>query len=189
MNKNILREELLRRRAEIENNDEMAARLVGANLIMLPELDDKKSIAGYYPMGNELDCLTILKMLHAGFYEISLPTIVAKHQALQFREWDLVNNLTKASFGTSEPDGSASIVLPEVLLVPLLGFDLKGYRLGYGGGYYDRTIAGLRKNNPKILAIGIAYEGQMVDRIPTESHDQRLDMVITEKSIYRIENR
>ena len=70
MNKNILREELLRRRAEIENNDEMAARLVGANLIMLPELDDKKSIAGYYPMGNELDCLTILKMLHAGFYEI-----------------------------------------------------------------------------------------------------------------------
>ena len=69
--------------------------------------------------------------------------------------------------------------------MPLLAFDDKGFRLGYGGGYYDRTLEKLRNENPELFAIGIAYDDQKLDSVPTESYDQPLDMVITEKTTYR----
>ena len=83
-----------------------------------------------------------------------------------------------AGFGTREPVESAPEIEPDLLLVPLLAFDAQGYRLGYGGGFYDRTLAGLRQRKP-ILAVGFAYAEQEVDAVPCEGHDQRLDALLT----------
>lgn len=186
LDKNTLREISYKKRGEIYKADDgMAARLVASKVIMLPEFDDVKPVSVYYPINDELDGLTILKALHAAFFPVCLPTIKAKNQALEFREWDLDSSLIDGPFGTKQ--SAQNVVTPEILLIPLLAFDINGHRLGYGGGYYDRTLFELRKNNPKILAIGVAYDGQKQDELPNESHDQKLNMVVTEKEIYRFE--
>ena len=86
------------------------------------------------------------------------------------------------AFGIQEPPGDAPAFAPAAVLVPVLAFDAEGFRLGYGGGYYDRTLAELR-NRGDVLAIGIAYAGQETEPLPREPHDQKLDMVVTEHGV------
>ena len=182
--KNELREKSLKMREEAAKSDDgMAAGIVASKVIMLPELDQVRPVAGYIPIKNELDCLIILKALHAAFFPIALPSIVAKGQALDFRVWGMETELIDGPFGTKQP--TEARVTPEIVLVPLVAFDLKGGRIGYGGGFYDRTIKGLKENNMCLVTIGVAYEAQQLDDIPMEAHDQHLDMVITEKQIHR----
>jgi len=164
-------------------DDGMAARLVAAQVIMLAELDEIHLVSGYMPIKSELDCLVILKALHAARFPICLPTITPLGQPLQFREWDMTTQLEDGPFGTRQSGGE--VVIPQVLLVPLLAFDENGCRLGYGGGYYDRSLEKLRRENPALVAIGIAYEDQKLASVPTDSYDQPLDMVISEKTTYR----
>ncbi len=184
LQKNELREKSLKIRKKAEEGDDgMAARLVASKIIMLPELDEVRTVAGYIPIKNELDCLIILKALHAAFFPVALPTIVAKDKSLDFHAWGMDTELTDGPFGTKQSTGSK--VTPEIILVPLVAFDLKGGRIGYGGGFYDRTIKRLKENNNCLMTIGVAYEAQQADDIPMETHDQRLDMVITEKQVYR----
>ncbi|MEZ5758009.1 MAG: 5-formyltetrahydrofolate cyclo-ligase [Emcibacteraceae bacterium] len=182
--KKSLREASLIRRAEAKAKDNgMAARKIASQVIMLPELDEIRTISGFIPINDEMDCLTILKVLHAARFPLCLPTIRAKKEPLEFNSWDLREPLDNGPFGTKQSTGA--IVSPDVLLVPLLAFDKNGARLGYGGGYYDRTLEKLRNKNPDVIAIGIAYDDQKLDSVPTESYDQPLDMVITEKTTYR----
>ena len=186
--KNTLRQNATQKRDQLSINDDgMAARMIASQIIMLPELDGDlsvvKTVAGYYPMKSEIDALIILKVLHAAFYPVALPTITSKDSPLEFHGWDLKSSLIDGPFGTKQ--SSEQVVVPEIIIVPLLAFDLKGARIGYGGGYYDRTIEALRKNNPNLITIGVAYEGQKVDAVPTEDHDQTLDMVVTEQKKYR----
>ncbi|MBT5185205.1 MAG: 5-formyltetrahydrofolate cyclo-ligase [Kordiimonadaceae bacterium] len=187
--KNNLRQNAMEKRDQLSVNDDgMAARMIAAQIIMLPELDGDlsvvKTVAGYYPIKSELDALTILKVLHAAFFPIALPSIKAKDSPLEFQSWDMKSALIDGPFATKQ--SSEAFVIPEIIIVPLLAFDLKGARIGYGGGYYDRTIEALRKNNPNLITIGVAYDGQKVDAVPTEEHDQKLDMVVTEKTTYRV---
>ena len=114
----------------------------------------------------------------------TIPSIKAKDSPLEFQSWDMKSALIDGPFATKQ--SSEAFVIPEIIIVPLLAFDLKGARIGYGGGYYDRTIEALRKNNPNLITIGVAYDGQKVDAVPTEEHDQKLDMVVTEKTTYRV---
>ena len=97
-----------------------------------------------------------------------------------FREWRLGDALEKGPFGTSEPGPAAAEIIPDVLVVPLLAFDLRGYRLGYGGGYYDRTLHVLRRTAQKCVAVGFAYAGQQVESVPVSDTDERLDWVVHE---------
>ncbi len=181
-----LREEAFKKRKEANFADDgMAARLVASKVIMLPELDHLKSVAGYYTIKDELDCLVTMKALHAARFELSLPAIISNEKPLEFRSWNMRDALKDGPFGTKESTGKE--ITPEVLLVPLVAFDVKGARLGYGGGYYDRTIEKLKRENPNVVSIGIAYENQKLDAIPTESYDQPMDFVVTEKTIYRFE--
>ena len=115
-----------------------------------------------------------------------LPALVGRDRPLEFRRWRPGDVLVPARLGTSEPGAESPVVEPSVLLVPLLVFDREGYRLGYGGGYYDRTLAALRGRR-EVVAIGVAYAGQEVDHVPHDGTDQRLDWVITEQGATRIE--
>ncbi|MEI7790308.1 MAG: 5-formyltetrahydrofolate cyclo-ligase [Alphaproteobacteria bacterium] len=136
-------------------------------------------VGGYHAHHDEADPALLLARLVEMGASIAFPRVI-KDQPLEFHLVPDGEVLEPGSFGIPEPLGHWPRAAPDVLLVPLLAFDAKGHRLGYGGGFYDRTLAAL-----KIPAIGIAYAGQEADSIPHEAHDRTLDMVLTEQGIRR----
>jgi len=137
-------------------------------------------IAAYWPMGDEIDVRPLLQHLHGAGYVCALPAVVVPKGPLVFRVWHPGMVLDSGVLGTSHPPAVATLVTPRVVLVPLLAFDAAGTRLGYGGGYYDRTLAGLRGTG-QVLAIGIAYAAQRVDKAPRTGYDEPLDWIVTEE--------
>ena len=137
-------------------------------------------ISAYWPMGDEIDVGPLLDHLHGAGYVCALPAVVARKSPLVFRVWHPGMDLERGALGTSHPPAAAAIVTPGVVLAPLLAFDAEGTRLGYGGGYYDRTLARLRGAGP-VLAIGIAYAAQQVDKAPRTEYDEPLDWIVTEE--------
>ncbi|MBR9970385.1 5-formyltetrahydrofolate cyclo-ligase [Magnetospirillum sulfuroxidans] len=136
-------------------------------------------VAGYWPMGDELDPRPLLELLGGRGCTLALPVVTARGQALTFRRWDSGDPLEAGFHGTLHPIAASAVLVPKVLLVPLLAFDAHGYRLGYGGGYYDRTLADLRLH-AHVTAIGIAFAAQQVQAVPRDRHDQPLDLMLTE---------
>lgn len=139
-------------------------------------------VSGYWPLGDEIDPRPLMAALAGRGHPLALPAIRAACQPLDFRTWRPGDALRPAGFGTQEPLAEAPMVQPEVLLVPLLAFDAAGYRLGYGGGFYDRSLA-LARRAGDILAVGLAFAAQQVAAVPREATDQRLDLVATERGL------
>lgn len=136
------------------------------------------TISAYAAIGSELDAFPLLDRLAREGYRLALPVITPLGNPLMFRAWAPGEALVARKWGIHEPADSAPVVEPDVLLVPLLAFDDDGHRLGYGGGYYDRTLRRLRDKKP-VIAIGLAYDTQEVGEVPIEPHDERLDFVLT----------
>ncbi len=136
-------------------------------------------VAGFWPIGDEIDIRFLLNALAARGYEIGLPETPPRGAALVFRRWTPGAALLPGRFGTQHPDGAP--VSPDFVLVPLLAFDVVGNRLGYGGGYYDRTLAML----PNAFRLGCAYAVQEFPKLPTEPTDLKLHAVATERSLRR----
>jgi 5-formyltetrahydrofolate cyclo-ligase len=137
-----------------------------------------KPLAGYMPMRTEIDPLPAMGA-HDG--PVGVPVILAAATPLKFREWSPGAAMMPGEFGALIP-AEGVWVEPQVVIVPLLAFDARGYRLGYGGGFYDRTLQGLRARGP-VLALGFAFAAQEVDAVPIDHYDQPLDAVITEAGI------
>jgi len=133
------------------------------------------SVAGYYPIGTEFDCLPLLQTLRGAGEDTGLPRMQGNDQPLLFHLWERGESLIRGDHGVSEPTADAPTFRPDVILVPLLAFDSVGARLGYGGGYYDRTLAAY----PDARAVGIAFNEQEIACVPTEAHDQPLHAVLT----------
>jgi 5-formyltetrahydrofolate cyclo-ligase len=142
-------------------------------------------VSAYWAMGDELDANSLIRGLHARGNVIGLPVVMGKGLPLVFRQWTPETRFIPGGFGTQIPGPEAPEVVPERLIVPLLAFDADGYRLGYGGGFYDRTLEKLRAAG-RVTAIGFAYAGQEVDSVPREPCDQRLDWMATESFLRRI---
>ena len=143
---------------------------------------NNKIIGGYYPYNYEIDVLKILKLLEKKNYKISLPKIRKKKQ-MNFFEWSFDEPLSISKYGIPEPI-SKKIIYPDVLIMPLVAFDDKLNRLGYGGGYYDRYLAKALKKK-KIIKTGIAYSFQKLQKIPRNKYDIRLDHIVTEEKFYK----
>jgi 5-formyltetrahydrofolate cyclo-ligase len=141
-----------------------------------------RTLAGYMPMRTEIDPLSAMAA-HQG--PVGVPVITAAGQPLRFREWSPGCAMTEGAFRALIPVDGAWLV-PEVLIVPLLAFDARGYRLGYGGGFYDRTLQALRARHP-VTAIGFAFTAQEVAEVPIDDTDQRLDAIITEAGLTRFD--
>lgn len=141
------------------------------------------SIAAYAPMGTEADPGAILHRAHELGHVCCLPRIVARGEALAFHRWQPGDVLEPGPHGTREPALTKPQFRPDVLIVPLLAFDATGHRLGYGGGYYDRTIASLRAYGRPLSALGLAFCAQEVDQLETGPYDERLDGVICERGV------
>lgn len=116
--------------------------------------------------------------LQAEGFKLALPVMQGREKPLLMRAWSPGDTMAPAQWGIAEPLDDKPEVEPDVVLVPLLAFDARGYRLGYGGGFYDRTLRRLRKLKP-VVAVGIAYDEQRVDAVPAESYDEKLDWVLT----------
>lgn len=146
------------------------------------------SVSGFSAMGSEIDPLGLLEWATRTGYRTCLPVVQPLGHPLQFRAWAPGEPLVARTWGIREPADTAPLVEPDALLVPLLAFDRRGVRLGYGGGYYDRTLERLRRLKP-VIAIGLAYAAQELAEVPSGPHDQRLDWVLTENGPIRIEPR
>ncbi|TGD64693.1 5-formyltetrahydrofolate cyclo-ligase [Tabrizicola sp. WMC-M-20] len=138
------------------------------------------ALAGYMPMRTEIDPLPAMAA-HQG--PVGVPVIIGPAQALRFREWSPGSAMVAGEFGALIPQEGGWLE-PAVLIVPLLAFDARGYRLGYGGGFYDRTLEGLRARGP-VLAVGFAFAAQEVAQVPVDATDQPLDMIVTEQGLRR----
>ena len=142
----------------------------------------KKNIGGYYPINFEVDDLHILEEFEKRKFNISLP-IVKKNYDMNFYKWSFNKPLKINKYGIPEPDSNI-LIYPDVLLIPLVAFDEKLNRLGYGGGYYDRLIEKLTKKK-KILKIGLALSVQKINKVPINKYDQKLDYIVTNNGIVK----
>ena len=151
----------------------------GAALIQIvpPIVPPDALVAGFWPLDGEIDIRPLLHALHATGHRLALPHTPPRGQPLTFHAWSPGDPLQFGRFGTRVPAGPA--VTPTLLLVPLLAFDRRGYRLGYGGGYYDRTIAG----SPGIATIGCGFAAQEVAAIPAGPTDMKLGHIATERGL------
>ncbi len=140
--------------------------------------------AAYHPHGSELDPGPLAVMLRQLGAQVVLPIAVAADAPLVFRQPVDGAPLPRDAAGVPAPGLDAPALTPDLVVVPLLAFDGVGARLGQGGGYYDRTLAALRARG-SVVALGLAYVGQEVERLPAEAHDQRLDAVLTEAGLRR----
>lgn len=138
-------------------------------------------IAGYSPISSEADPMAILKEARARGFGCALPAVEGPQKPLRFLRWQPGDPLIDGPHGTRQPSWDAASVTPQLVIVPLLAFDKVGRRLGYGGGYYDRTLAFLRGGVDKIVAVGLAFSGQEADELPEHDGDQRLDWIVTER--------
>jgi 5-formyltetrahydrofolate cyclo-ligase len=137
-------------------------------------------VSGFMPMKSEINPLPLLRKLAAAGAKLALPVVAGKGKPLILRAWGVGEPLASGVWGIREPMPDAPEVAPDILIVPLLAFDRRGHRIGYGAGYYDMTIAALRASKP-IIAAGIAFAAQEIAEVPTTSRDARLDLVLTER--------
>jgi 5-formyltetrahydrofolate cyclo-ligase len=179
--KAILRAEALARRdaLDLDNRLEWDAEIATRALSLPVWKGSAGPVSAYWPMRSEADPRPILEALHERGLPLCLPAIVDKRMI--FRRWAPYESIVPGGFGTLVPTPAEPEVNPAILLVPLAAFDRRGYRIGYGKGYYDRVLAALGPT----VSIGIGYAAQEIDAVPHEPHDRRLDWIVTERETLR----
>ena len=140
-----------------------------------------RKIAAVWPLAEEVDLRPLCHALSEAGRQVLLPETTPKGSPLIFRRWTPSSSMIAGRFGTSHPEGE--IEVPDLVLVPFLAFDRSGYRLGYGGGYYDRTLAALN-----VPAIGFGFAGQQIDAVPTGPYDIPLKTIVTEYGVLQTDN-
>ena len=177
MLKSKLRQKIIKRREKYNKNNIQINLEKIVNLLKKEKIN-KKKIGGYFPANFEVDDLQLLKIFEKNKYEISLP-VIKKNFQMDFYRWSFSEPLKINKYGIPEPT-IKDITYPDIIFVPLVGFDKRLNRLGYGGGYYDRLLGKLSKKK-KIIKIGLALSVQQVNKVPVNKYDQKLDFIVTNK--------
>lgn len=175
-----MRAHALSRRAEesAAASAALAANLAAVGLDLALRLRPE-IVSAYFPLPNEPPTLPLLEALARHGVKTALPVTGPRNTPLVFRLWRSGDPTAKGKMSIEEPLATAPEVAPDLLFVPLAAFDRSGHRIGYGAGFYDRTLAKLRAAKP-ICAVGVAYASQVLPEVPHEAHDERLDYVVTE---------
>lgn len=137
-------------------------------------------VSGFWPIKDEIDIRPLMIELHNGGCELALPVVQGPGKPLLFRAWRPGDPLEQGVFGTLQPSAKRETLEPDALIVPMLACDEEGWRLGYGGGFYDRTLLGLR-GRKAVTAVGVGFNAQLIDSVPHGPDDQRLDWLLTDK--------
>lgn len=154
------------------------------NFIRAIPIPQNAIVSVYYPIGSEIDPSPMVEQLWQKNIKVCLPCIEAGERGLKFAPWRRQTKLDGGKFGTAEPSDKSIFYDPDIVIVPLLAFDQRGNRMGYGQGHYDETLRELRAKKD-VLAVGLAYTEQAVLlALPTEPHDQKLDLVVTPQRVF-----
>jgi 5-formyltetrahydrofolate cyclo-ligase len=177
-----LRREALARRDELPAALRQAAAETIASRDFPLDLRPGVIVSGFSAIGSEINPLPLMRRLADRGARLALPVVIGRSRPLALRAWAFGEPLAKGVWGIREPRPDAAQVDPDILLVPLAAFDRTGQRIGYGAGYYDLTLAGLRARKP-IVAVGLAYAAQEIPAVPATARDARLDLVLTEREV------
>jgi 5-formyltetrahydrofolate cyclo-ligase len=139
-------------------------------------------VSGFWPMRSEIDPLPLMRQLAARGAKLALPLVQGRGSPLAFRAYAFGDQLRAGTWGIHEPLSEAPFVAPDLLIVPLAAFDRAGHRIGYGAGYYDMTLRQLRAQK-SIMAVGLGFAVQEISAVPATAHDERLDLVLTEREL------
>ena len=179
--KKLMRAEARARRAEAHSRQAGAPERALRHFLDSLGFANGAVVSGYLPVDDEFDVVPFLAAANRHGCATGLPFVSGKGEPLVFRAWAPGDALVDGALNIPVPPDDAPVVVPSLLLVPMLAFDAAGYRLGYGGGFYDRTLVLLKTSNPSTLAVGVAYAAQQVDAVPRNHFDQPLDWIITEE--------
>jgi 5-formyltetrahydrofolate cyclo-ligase len=180
--KRALREAAVARRDRMPPDDRVRAARAVAAAPFPAEWPKGAIIAGFSPIKTEFNPLPLMRKLVAAGAQLALPKMIGRGKPLSLRAWSFGDPLIAGVWGIREPEPEAPEVAPDILLVPFAAFDRTGYRIGYGAGYYDMTLASLRARK-KIVAVGLGFAAQEVEKVPVEAHDQKLDFILTENGL------
>jgi 5-formyltetrahydrofolate cyclo-ligase len=180
-----LRTTMLLRRSGVgpEIRRDFATGLASSGLRLVGRFGTEPAVSVFLPIRDEPDTLPLIASLSEDGIRTALPVTGGRATPLRFLAWRPGEPTVRGRFGTEEPAATAPEIVPDVLFVPLAAFDRRGFRLGYGAGYYDSTLAELRRSKP-VLAVGVAFSVQEVEAVPSEPHDERLDAVMTEHGLF-----
>lgn len=181
------RRQAVLQRATLADSLPNAATMLASHAARLTNQYGSGVFAGYMPIHSELSPLGLLKNLVGLGCDLVLPITPQGSQPLRFHRWEIDGLLDDGPYGTKQPPVDNDKCNPDVILAPMLAFDVEGWRLGYGGGFYDRTVASLRSFGQRVKLIGIAYEEQKVDKIPVGPFDMPLDAVLSPAGISEFE--
>lgn len=176
-----LREEMLARRGALAEQQRAAA----AQALVATFRREQPFVSGgvvsvFWPIKDEIDVRPLMDALYAAGSQLALPVVQGRGKPLLFRSWQPGEALEAGVFGTLQPAAQRAACEPDALIVPLLACDTDGWRLGYGGGFYDRTLRGLRARR-SVVAVGVAFDIQLIDAVPHGADDERLDWLLTEQ--------
>ena len=170
-----------RRAAAHQELHETAKLALAARGLPIVREPNQSVVSGFFPYKSEISVLPLLARLFGEGWKLAMPVVVGEGLPLTFRAWAPGEPTVPGIWNIPVPAETSPELLPDVLLVPMLAFDARGFRLGYGGGFYDRTLVKLRALKP-VVAIGVAYAGQEVAEVPRAPYDQPLDFIMTEKA-------
>ena len=173
------------RKTAAQHHESVVEALSGyaSKLAQALNLEDGDIVAGFWPIKSELDPRPLMAALTRLGMGNALPATPAAGMPLIFHAWKDGDAVIDGLYGTSEPEPAAPVVTPKLILVPMLAFDDMGYRLGYGGGFYDRTLAQIRAEGNRVRCVGVAYDCQHVEQVPIGIYDAVLDGVLTESGL------
>jgi 5-formyltetrahydrofolate cyclo-ligase len=177
-----LRQEMLARREALPATARVAAAETVAARGLPVAVPAGAIVSGYSPLKSEISPVPLMRRLADAGARLALPVVQGRGKPLVMRAWGFGEALGTGQWGIREPKPEAPEVFPDILIVPLAAFDRAGYRLGYGAGYYDMTIARLRAMKP-VVAIGIAFAAQEVTDLPKTPRDEKLDFMLTEREV------
>ncbi len=180
MLKKHIRKRIIKAR-EIKNKNNLKVKFSLLREELKKKVFKDKIIGSYYPVNFEADTFQLMKMFKQKGYKLSLPVISSKYY-MNFYTWNLNDPLYVNKYGIPEPKSKIKVI-PSILLIPMVAYDKRLNRLGYGGGYYDRFLEKYKKK--KILKIGLAITCQEVKKLPTNNFDKKMDYILTEKKLYK----
>ena len=176
-----------KKREALSLKNNTASQILSNHLKNLINFDNYKIIASYISIKSEISTHFLNEFILYNNKTLCLPVIKKNSETLIFRKYDLDTELISGKFGVMEPSELNNELLPEIILTPCLAFDKNGFRLGYGGGYYDKTFVYLRNNKHRFITIAVAFDGQKVNEVVHENFDQKINYILTEKELYKVQ--
>jgi len=186
VNKEHQRKISIKKRATLKDKNSNASKTLQDHLNGLINFKNYKIIASFISFKSEISTQFLNEFLLHNGKILCLPIIKNNSETLNFIEYNLKTKLVSGKFGIMQPSDLSKEFFPEIILTPCLAFDENGFRLGYGGGYYDKTFSYLKKIKHKFISIAVAFDDQKIDELVHDKYDQKIDYILTEKKLYKV---